>query len=145
MWQLIAAGVGAAGMIAAGRAAEESARLDAFNIETQKGLAKTETLQRHSDRLEQYRYNTKANIAAFSAMGRDVQSDKSVSAFLNRQKQVALQDTQRSDLMGFFEQMKLQQQATTTRIEGRARRQSATISAFTTIAQATADFKDTRP
>jgi len=43
MWQLIAAGVGAAGMIAAGRAAEESARLDAFNIETQKGLAKTET------------------------------------------------------------------------------------------------------
>ena len=148
MWQILAAGaagLSAVGQIAAGQAAEQSAKLDAFNIETQKNISRTETLQRHNDRLEQYRYNTKANIAAFSAMGRDVQSDKSVSAFLNRQKEVALQDTQRSDLMGFFEQMKLQQQATTTRIEGRARRQSATISAFTTIAQATADYKDTRP
>jgi hypothetical protein len=145
MLQLIAAGIGAVGQIAAGQAAEESAKLDAFNIETQKELAKTESLQRHNDRLEQYRYNVKANIAAFSAMGRDVGDDRSVSAFLERQKEVATQDTRRSDLMGVFEAMKLQQQATTTRIEGRARRQSATIAAFTTMAQATADYRDTRP
>ena len=145
MLQLIAAGIGAVGQIAAGQAAQQSAELDAFNIETQKELAKTESLQRHNDRLEQYRYNVKANIAAFSAMGRDVGDDRSVSAFLERQKEVATQDTRRSDLMGVFEAMKLQQQATTTRIEGRARRQSATIAAFTTMAQATADYRDTRP
>ena len=139
------AGIGAVGQIAAGQAAQQSAELDAFNIETQKELAKTESLQRHNDRLEQYRYNVKANIAAFSAMGRDVGDDRSVSAFLERQREVATQDTRRSDLMGVFEAMKLQQQATTTRIEGRARRQSATIAAFTTMAQATADYRDTRP
>ena len=138
------AGIGAVGQIAAGQAAQQSAELDAFNIETQKELAKTESLQRHNDRLEQYRYNVKANIAAFSAMGRDVGDDRSVSAFLERQREVATQDTRRSDLMGVFEAMKLQQKATTTRTEGRARRQSATIAAFTTVAQATADTYDTR-
>ena len=77
-------------------------------------------------------------------MGRDVGDDRSVSAFLERQREVATQDTRRSDLMGVFEAMKLQQKATTTRTEGRARRQSATIAAFTTVAQATADTYDTR-
>jgi len=142
VWQLIAAGVSAAGQIAAGRAAEEAGKLDAFNIETQKVISQTEALQRHNDRLEQYRYNVKANIASFSAMGRDVSSDRSVTAFLDRQKEIAVEDTNRSDLMGVFEAMKLQQQATATRIEGRARRQAAMIGAFTTMAQGYADYQD---
>jgi hypothetical protein len=86
----------------------------------------------------------KANISAFYAAGRDVEADKSVSAFLQRQKEVVAQDTGRSDLMGFFEQMKLQQQATTIRTEGRARKQAATIGAFTTMAQGIADYSSTR-
>ncbi len=144
VFQLFSAGIGALGQMAAGRAAQESAELDAFNTETQRELSKVQTLQRHNDRLEQYRYNVKANISAFSAAGRDVEADKSVSAFLQRQKEVVAQDTGRSDLMGFFEQMKLQQQATTIRTEGRARRQAATIGAFTTMAQGIADYTDTR-
>lgn len=142
MFQLIGALVSAAGQAAAGRAAKEAADLDAFNIETQKVMSKAEAIQRHNDRLEQYRYNTKANIAAFSATGRDVGSDRSVSAFLERQKEVATQDTARSDLMGWFEGMKLQQQATATRIEGRARQQAAMIGAFTTMAKGIADYQD---
>ena len=130
--------------MAAGRAAQESAELDAFNTETQRELSKVQTLQRHNDRLEQYRYNAKANISAFYATGRDVGSDKSVSAFLRRQRKVVAEDTGRSDLMGFFEQMKLQQQATTIRVEGRARKQAATIGAFTTMAQGIADYSSTR-
>jgi len=142
-FQLIAAGFSAFGQMAAGQAAQESAELDAFNTETQRELSKVETLQRHNDRLEQYRYNVKANISAFYAAGRDVGSDKSVSAFLQRQKEVVAEDTGRSDLMGFFEQMKLQQQATTMRVEGRARKQAATIGAFTTMAQGIADYSST--
>ena len=142
MFQLIGALVSAAGQAAAGRAAKEAADLDAFNIETQKVMSKAEAIQRHNDRLEQYRYNTKANIAAFAATGRDVGSDRSVSAFLERQKEVATQDTARSDLMGWFEGMKLQQQATATRIEGRARQQAAMIGAFTTMAQGIANYQD---
>ena len=142
MFQLIGAAISAAGQIAAGRAAKEAADLDAFNIETQKVMSKAEAVQRHNDRLEQYRYNTKANIAAFAATGRDVGSDRSVSAFLERQKEVATQDTARSDLMGWFEGMKLQQQATATRIEGRARKQAGMIGAFTTMAQGIADYQD---
>ena len=145
VFQLIAAGFSAFGQMAAGQAAQESAELDAFNTETQRELSKVETLQRHNDRLEQYRYNVKANISAFYAAGRDVGADKSVSAFLQRQKEVVAEDTGRSDLMGFFEQMKLQQQATTIRTEGRARKQAATIGAFTTMAQGIADYTDTRP
>jgi hypothetical protein len=142
VWQLIAAGVSAAGQIAAGRAAEQAAKLDAFNIETQKVISEAEALQRHNDRLEQYRYNVKANIASFYASGRDVGSDRSVRAFLERQKEIATEDTRRSDLMGVFESMKLQQQATTTRIEGRARKQAAMIGAFTTMAQGYTDYQD---
>lgn len=143
MFQLISAGIGALGQMAAGQAAQKSAELDAFNTETQRELSKVQTLQRHNDRLEQYRYNVKANISAFYAAGRDVGSDKSVSAFLQRQKEVVAEDTGRSDLMGFFEQMKLQQQATTIRVEGRARKQAATIGAFTTMAQGIADYNST--
>lgn len=145
VFQLIAAGFSAFGQMAAGQAAQESAELDAFNTETQRELSKVESIQRHNDRLEQYRYNAKANIAAFYASGRDVGADKSVSAFLERQREVVAEDTGRSDLMGFFEQMKLQQQATTMRVEGRARKQAATIGAFTTMAQGIADYTDTRP
>ena len=143
VWQLVAAAVSAAGQMAAGQAAKEGADLDAFNIETQREVSKAEALQRHNDRLEQYRANTKANIAVFFASGADVRPDKSVGAFLDRQKEIATQDTKRSDLMGFFEQMKLTQQATATRVEGRAQKQAATIGAFTTLVKGIADYQDT--
>ena len=143
VWQLIAAAISASGQMAAGQAAKESADLDAFNIETQRELSKAEALQRHNDRLEQYRTNTKANIAAFSASGADIRRDKSVGAFLDRQKEIATEDTKRSDMMGLFEQMKLTQQAIATRVEGRARKEAAMIGAFTTMAQGIADYQDT--
>lgn len=142
VWQLISAGISAMGQMAAGQAAKEAADLDAFNIETQRELSKAEALQRHNDRLEQYRYNTKANIAAFAASGRDIGGDRSVGAFLERQKEIATQDTKRSDFMGAMEAMKLQQQATATRVEGRARKQAAMIGAFSTMAQGFADYQD---
>ena len=139
---LIGSVVGAAGQMAAGRAAQESAELNAFNIETDKVRSETEARQRHNDRLEQYRSNLSANIAAFSAAGRDI-SDRSVQAFLEKQKEIASDDTRRSDFMGAAEAARLQQQATASRVEGRAQRQAATIGAFTTLANGISNFGKT--
>ena len=124
---------------AAGRAQRKAAELDAFATETEKKRSKVSALQRHNDRLELYRNNLAANISSFR--GRD---DASVRAFLNRQREIALEDTSRSDLMGMFEQAKLQQQATTIRVEGRAREKAAQIKAFTTLMGGMMQFQDTR-
>lgn len=134
--------VQASAMAAAGRAQRAAAELDAFNTETDKVRSKIESMQRHNDRLEQYRSNTAMNISTFGAnLNR---ADASVEAFLNRQKEIAFEDIRRSDLMGVFEQAKLQQQATALRIEGRAREQAANIRAFTTAMGAFMDFQRTK-
>tara|TARA_B100001939_G_scaffold280779_1_gene249514 strand:+ start:2127 stop:2567 length:441 start_codon:yes stop_codon:yes gene_type:complete len=130
--------VQAGAMASAGRAQRKAAELDAFNTETEKKRSKISALQRHNDRLELYRNNLATNIATFR--GRD---DASVRAFLNRQRDIALQDTSRSDLMGMFEQAKLQQQATTIRVEGRAREKAAKVKAFTTLMGGLMQFQDT--
>ena len=122
----------------AGKAQRKAAELDAFNVETEKVRSKVSALQRHNDRLELYRNNLATNISTFR--GRD---DASVQAFLNRQKEIALEDTSRSDLMGMFEQAKLQQQATTIRVEGRAREKAAKIEAFTTALSSVASYQRT--
>lgn len=130
--------VQASAMASAGADARKAAELDAFNIETDKKRSKIEAMQRHNDRLEQYRNNTATNISTFGAnLNR---ADASVETFLNRQKEIAFEDVRRSDLMGMFEQAKLQQQATATRIEGRARQQAANIRAFTTATNAIMDY-----
>jgi len=130
--------VQAGAMASAGRAQRKAAELDAFNTETEKKRSKISALQRHNDRLELYRNNLATNIATFR--GRD---DASVRAFLDRQRDIALQDTSRSDLMGMFEQAKLQQQATTIRVEGRAREKAAKVKAFTTLMGGLMQFQDT--
>lgn len=131
----------AGAMAAAGRAQRAAAELDAFNTETDKVRSKVESMQRHNDRLEQYRNNTAMNISTFGASLN--RADASVEAFLNRQKEIAFEDVRRSDLMGVFEQAKIQQQATTLRVEGRAREQAANIRAFTTAMGAFMDFQKT--
>ncbi len=129
----------ASAIAAAGRAQRAAAELDAFNTETDKVRSNVEALQRHNDRLEQYRNNTSTNILTFGAnLNRE---DASVRAFLDRQKTIAFEDIKRSDLMGVFEQAKIQQQATTLRVEGRAREQAANIKAFTTATGAVMDFQ----
>lgn len=141
---LAATAVSAIGQAKAGQAAKKAADLNAFNIETDKRRSQTEALQRHNDRLEQFRSNMSANIASFSAMGRDIGgADRSVKSFLERQRQIAASDTARSDFMGMAEAMKLQQQATATRIEGRAAKQAAMIGSFTTLASGLQNFSNT--
>lgn len=122
------------GQMQAGQAAQDAKEAEAFNIGTEKVRSQAEALQRHNDRLEQFRLNTKANIAVFSATGRDI-GGTTVREFMERQKQIASEDTSRSDLMGMFEAMKLQQALATAKAEGAAAKQSATIRAYTGLIQ----------
>lgn len=126
--------ISALGQLQAGRSQRKSAELNAFNLETERERSQVEARQRHNDRLEQYRSNLSSNIAAFAAAGRDVGRDRSVGAFLERQKEIAASDTARSDFMGMAEAAKLTAQAGATRATGYAAQRAATIGAFTTLA-----------
>lgn len=133
----LSSAVGAMGTLAAGQAQKSAAELNAFNIETQRSVNEAKARQNHNDRLEMYRNNLSANVASFASMGRDVSGvDRSVAAFLERQKEIASSDTARSDFMGAMESMTLTAQAAATRAEGRAAAQASRISAFTTMAGA---------
>lgn len=126
--------------------AEFAGRLEAFNIETERKMMMAEAAQNHNDRLELYRENLSANIAAFAAAGRDVGGqDRTVAAFLERQKEVAAGDTARSDFMANLQSKRMiaeakavraggEQRASAIRQEGRAAAISAGIGAFTTLA-----------
>lgn len=137
---LISSGVSAFGQMQAAQAQREAARLNAFNTETDKVRAKIQAIQNHNDRLEQWRSNTSTNKTMFYAMGRDTSSDPSVKAYLEKQKDVAAEDTDRIDYMGQAQMAKLQQQATAMRIEGRARLQAGRIGALTTVATGINDY-----
>lgn len=134
----------AGGQLIAGRAAKDAAELNAYNIKSQRIVGEAEAIQRHNDRLEQYRSNLSANIASFAAKGRDVGQDRSVAAFLERQKEVAASDTTRSDFMGMMESLKASSEAAAVRSEGRAQQTSAIIGAFTTLAGGLHKYQQTR-
>jgi hypothetical protein len=150
---LISAGASVVGGISANRTAKFNAwqsefagRLEGFNIETERKLAMAEAAQNHNDRLELYRENLSANIATFSAAGRDIGgADRTVAAFLTRQQEVAAGDTSRSDFMAQIVSQKMQaealsakaggaQRAAAIRAEGKAAAISGMIGAFTTTA-----------
>ena len=149
----VSAGASVAGGIGAARTAKFNAwqaefagRLESFNIETERKLSEAEAAQRHTDRLELYRENLSANIASFASSGRDIGgTDRTVAAFLERQKEVAAGDTARSDFMGQITSQKMmaeaasalyggQQRAAAIRAEGKAAALSSVVSAFSTVA-----------
>jgi hypothetical protein len=143
----VAAGIGAARTAKFNAWQTEFAgRLEAFNIESERKLSMAEAAQRHNDRLQLYSENLSSNIASFAASGRDVGgSDRTVAAFLDRQKEIAAGDTNRSDFMAQIQSQKMmaeaesakasgQQRAAAIRAEGKAAAISAAIGAFTTVA-----------
>lgn len=149
----LSAGASVVGGISANQTAKFNAwqseftgRLEGFNIETERKLNMAEASQRHNDRLAIYRENLSANIATFSAAGRDIGgSDRSVAAFLARQEEVAAGDTTRSDFMAQITSQKMmaesaaavsqgKQLAAAQLAEGRGQMFSSIVSAFSTVA-----------
>lgn len=137
--------VSAGGSLLGGIGARKSAELDAYNIETQRILSEAEAKARSNQRMEEYRSNLSANIASFSAAGRDIGGmDRSVKAFLDRQREVAFTDVARSEFMAEQESARLRAEAAATRSEGKARAVSGAIGAFTTIAGGLYDYNQIR-
>jgi len=141
---LLASGVQAGSSILGGIGAKKAADLNAFSLETERKLGEAEALQRSNDRMELYRSNLSANIASFAAQGRDIGADRSVSAFLNKQREIAVSDTARSDFMSMMQSMQLTQKAAAVRTEGRASLVAGFTDAFTTMAGAQNKYSQTK-
>ncbi len=144
MIQLIAAGIGAVGQIAAGQAQKQASELNAFQIETDKEMNKVQALQASRARREEYDLATSTNVAAFSAAGRDVGTDRSVEAFLERQKEVIAQDVGRIDQQTQFENMKASMAAMAERRRGRNALSAAMFSAVGTASEGIYRYQITR-
>ena len=147
-----AAGLSAVGQIAAGRAQQQASELNAFQMKTEKKLNKTQALQMSRARREEYNLATSANIAAFAAAGCDVtadigfaqQQDKSVQAFLQRQKDIIDQDTSRIDQQVQFENMKTSMAAMAERRRGRNALTASLFSAIGTVGQGIYQYETVR-
>ena len=141
---LASTGLSAFGKLMGGGAANEAAKLDAFNIETDRELGKAQAISNSNNRLEVYRQNMSTNIASFAASGRDVGSDRSVSAFMQRQKEIVGKDLKANATMALMEANKATAQANAVRSEGKAAKQSATIGALTSIASGAFQYYDVK-
>ena len=127
--------ISAVGQVAAGMGAQQEAKLNAFQIETQKKQNKTAALQQARARREEYDLATSANIAAFAASGRDIGADRSVEAFLERQKKIIGQDVGRIDQQAQLENSRLTLAAMTERRRGRNALYSSLFSAIGTVGE----------
>jgi hypothetical protein len=136
--------IGAAGQAAAGRAAEEEAKLTAFNIGTEKEMNKIQAMQAAQARREEYDIATSTNIAAFAAMGRDIGSDRSVQAFLERQKEILGQDVGRIQTQTQFENLAADMRSNIERLRGANERRAANIRAAGTLFKGVSSYAQTR-
>ena len=133
--------ISAVGQVAAGMGAQQEAQLNAFQMETQKKQNKAAALQQARARREEYDLATSANIAAFAASGRDIGADRSVEAFLERQKQIIGQDVGRIDQQAQLENSRLSLAAMTERRRGRNALYSSLFSAVGTVGEGYYKYK----
>lgn len=83
------------GSILGGIGAKQEADLEAFNIETERKFNSASASQAARARMDEYDSATATNLASFAAAGRDIGSDRSIKAFLDKQKEVASEDVGR--------------------------------------------------
>lgn len=140
---LIGAAFSAFGSLQAGQAAAQQGRAQQAMYEQERRQNEIETLQRHNDRMAAYDSARASNLAWFAFSGRDP-SDRSVKAFLDKQRQVAYTDVARSDAQGFAEGAQLAFQGQMARASGRAKQQGYRIQALTTIASGLHNYNLTK-
>lgn len=121
-------------MGAAGQAA--SARANAFNIETQKEMNDAAAMQRANDRYEQFKLAESANRALLGgAMGRDISGeDRSVAAFLKRNRESAFSDMDRMEMQRQMEGLNFDIQAASERRRASDVMMSGVVNAFSSAA-----------
>lgn len=143
MWQLIGAGISAYASIQAGKAKEDAARMAAFNTETEREQGEVLALQQAANRRYEFDLATEANVAMFYASGRDVGSDRSVEAFLAKQKEIANTDLSRIDQQRRTEASARTREAMALRRGGRNARRASLYQAAGTMARGISDSQKT--
>lgn len=138
---LISAGISAIGTIQAGRAAKQASELNAYQIKTDKVLNDLQVMQQIQARREEHELATSSNVASFFASGRDVGSDRSVNAFLKRQKETIGTDVTRSQMQNYFEGQKSAMAAMAERRRGRNALMASYFDAASTMASGYGDYK----
>lgn len=144
MWQLAFAAISAGGQLMAGKASRDAARLTAYNIETEKIANSAMATQQANARREEYDLATSANLAQFAAQGRDIGSDRSVQAFLERQKEIVGKDIGRLGTQVQMENLKLGSEAAQERLRGSTAYTSSVFSAIGTIGEGIQRYQQTR-
>jgi hypothetical protein len=132
----------AGGAILGGIGAKKESELNAYRMKTDMILNEVRASQMASARLEEYRQATSANIAAFSAAGRDIGSDRSVKAFLDKQREVAMTDVGRIGTQTELDRLQSQQAMATERRAGRTALATSLISAVSIGAEGAYRYQD---
>lgn len=134
----------AAAQLQAGKVQQRAAETNAFNIETDKVLNKAAAVNAANQRKRQFEFAQSANIALLSAQGRDIGgADRSVEAFLRRNRETAFEDISAIADQEVIESYKIMQQAYAERARGRDAMRAARVGAFTTIASALLNYQST--
>jgi len=123
------------GMVLGGIGAKQEADLTAFNIETEKRQNQVSAMQQARARRDEYDLATSSNIAAFSAAGRDITTDRSVQAFLEKQKEVAAQDIGRIATQTNVEDLRSDMMAMAARRQGRNALYASLFNAVGTVGE----------
>ena len=126
--------VTAYGQVKAGQAAKKEADTAAFDTEIERTQNEASAKQQANARRDEYDMATQANIAMFSAAGRDIGSDRSIEAFLEKQKEVAAEDLSRMSNQATAQSSAYGRRASSQRTAGKNARTSSLINAAGTVA-----------
>lgn len=126
----------------AGIGAQQEARLNVFNMETEKVLNKARAEEIALARREEYDLATASNIANFSK-GTDL-SSRSVQAFLMRQEKTMGQDQNAIANDNFRQSLKIEQQKLAERRRGRNALMSSLFQAAGTIGEGLQQSQQTK-
>lgn len=127
--------VSAAGTVAGGIGASRSAKLNAYQMETDKKFNQAQAMQVAQARREEYDLATATNLASFAAAGRDIGQDRSVEAFLQRQQEIIGKDLGRIQNQTNWDDVKSDMAAMAERRRGRNALTSSLFQAAGTVGQ----------
>lgn len=132
---LASSAVSAVGGLMGAASQAASAEANAFNVETQKELNDAAAMQRANDRYEQFKLAESANRALLGgAMGRDLGEDRSVAAFLKRNRESAFRDMDRMEMQREMESLNFDIQAASERRRAQDIMMSGVVNAFSSAA-----------
>ena len=104
---IIGTAISASQSIKKGKQDLAQAKRDKAQYDLDARLFEVQTKQISNQRIADYQDATSSNEAWFSYLGRDVQQDKSINAFMQKQEQIAVEDVVRNDLQGRLEANKI--------------------------------------